>query len=165
MMRTDDQESTTDDRSEGRGTTATDDAIEQLPVVEPLHGDRDISLPVRDVDGCVDSPDDWLIARGYPRALRRGGWLYLRHNGVLAARVRVLAMVWRESRIWRTGDIGNEAGPGLAFEIDPATWERCGFELGELAGSQRQGYRYLITSADGERIAHLTVDRPLPAAF
>lgn len=164
MMRTDDQELTTDDRSEGKGPSTAGDVVE-LPVIEPLNGDKDISLPVADVEGCVGSPDDWLIARGYPLALRPGGWVYLRHNGVLAARVRVLAMVWRESRIWRTGDVGTEAGPGLAFEIDRATWERCEFELGELAGSQRQGYRYLITSADGERIAHLSVDEAVPVDF
>ena len=159
MMGSDDQGFTAHERSEGRGPATAGG------VIEPLHGDKDISVPVHDIDTYVDSPDNWLIARGYPRALRAGGWMYLRHVGVLAARVRVLAMVWRESRIWRTGDVGSEAGPGLAFEIDPSTWERCEFELGERAGSQRQGYRYLITSADGERVVHLTVDQPVPVEF
>ena len=159
MMGTDDRVFTTDERSEGRGPATAGGAR------GPLHGDKDISVPAHDIDTYVDSPDNWLIARGYPRALRAGGWVYLRHTGRLAARVRVLAMIWRESRVWRGGDAGSEAGPGLAFEIDPATWERCDYELGELAGSQRQGCRYLITSADGARIAHLTVDQPVPVEF
>jgi hypothetical protein len=133
-------------------------------IILPLSGDKDVSVPVHRLDPYLDARTDWLIGQGYPHDLRPGGWLYLRNDDHLRARVRARRMAWREERPWRTGESLDDpgAGPGLVFDVDPATWEAVAFPLGELADRQRQGYRYLITAADGASVRHLTAGDPLP---
>ncbi|MCC5952050.1 MAG: hypothetical protein JJU45_08130 [Acidimicrobiia bacterium] len=124
-----------------------------------------MSVPVYDPQPYLGAWTDWLLAQGYPHDLRAGGWVYLRLDDRLVGRVRARGMVWRDHRPWRTGDgseQGDEAGPGLAFDVDPTTWEEVEFELGELADRQRQGYRYLITSSDGRTVQHLMTSDPIP---
>jgi hypothetical protein len=50
----------------------------------------------------------------------------------------------------------------MVFDVDPDSWEEVDFPLGVLAESQRQGYRYLITSADGTQVRHLIAKDPVP---
>lgn len=148
-----------------RPTTRPRSAAEEIL---NLHGDKDISIPVPEVEPTFGARSDWLLADGYPHYLRPNGWIYLRMGDALVARVVAKRMLWRDHREWRSGpalDSGRSAGPGLVFEVDPDTWEEQNHALGELADRQRQGYRYLITSPDGSRIAHLVADSPIPEDF
>lgn len=128
-----------------------------------LTGNKDISYPVHDIDAHVDGPGrDWLLGEhGFPKELRNGGWVYLRHDGRLSARARIRGIGFRNSRPPHTGDSHEDFGPGPTLELDPNTWQRVDHDLGELAESQRQGYRYLITCADGS-IRHLTATDAIP---
>ncbi len=131
------------------------------PVPE-LEGDRDVSVPVREIAPHMDgSENDWLFGDGgFPRHLRAGGWVYIRHDGELSGRVRVRGIGFREVRPWHTGE-PEDQGPGATIEVDPTSWERVSIDLGALAESQRQGYRYLITATDGT-VTHLSATDPVP---
>jgi hypothetical protein len=129
-------------------------------LIRALEGSKDISVPVHDVGAYLVT--DWVMAtNGYPSDLRQGGWLYLRVDGALRARVRVTAMGWREERPWRTGGTGADAGPGLVFELDSATWQLVCIDLGDDAERMMQGYRYHRTTRSGE-VVHLTVGSTIP---
>lgn len=140
-----------------RPTTApksADDAI------EPLAGDKDVSMPVYDLDPYHATRTDWMPAiGGYPHSLRPNGWLYLRCGDKLIGRVRVPSMAWRDERPHRTGaQEGNEGfGPGLVFRVDPDTWEPVDQSLGEDAEKMRQGYRYHLTDRQGQ-VHHFVAD-------
>jgi len=139
-------------------TTSPKSADDQIA---PLSGTKDISVPVHQVEPYVGS--DWLMASsGYASDLRPGGWVYLRHDGHLAGRVRARSMGWRDRRPWRTGVDAGEARPGLVFEVDPSTWDDFELDLGDDAERMRQGYRYLLTTADGADVEHLAVGDPIP---
>lgn len=128
--------------------------------IQALSGTKDISVPVFKTEPYLDEQTDWLLAQGYPHDLRAGGWLYLRCDDGLRARVRVRAMRWREERPWRTGDDPHSegAGPGLVFGLIPDTWEPVNIELGDLAQDQRSGFRYLMTTAAGGVVHFRTQD-------
>jgi hypothetical protein len=119
--------------------------------IAPLAGDKDVSMPVHALDPYLGEATDWMPAvGGYPHGLRSGGWLYLRCDERLGARVRVPTMRWRHERPWRTGDDPGDNrgwGAGLVFGVDPSTWEAFDQALGEDAEWMRQGYRYHRTDA------------------
>jgi hypothetical protein len=121
-----------------------------------LVGDKDVSVPVYDFVAHAQGPEnEWLLAEsGFPWDLRQGGWIYLRHDGRLGARARVKGIEFREKRVQHTGN-PIDLGPGPAIAVDAATWEFVDIDLGDLAESQRQGYRYLITTTAG-KVVHLT---------
>lgn len=122
-------------------------------------------MPVHALNPYLGERTDWMPAvSGYPHDFRAGGWLYLRCDERLAARVRVPTMAWRAERPWRTGDNpDNEGwGPGLVFAVDPGTWEPFDQDLGEDAERMRQGYRYHRTDAAGVA-HHLMKGVPIPA--
>jgi hypothetical protein len=127
----------------------------------PLIGNKDVSVPVYDIDAHTSGDgNDWLFAEnGFPWDLRPGGWVYLRNEGRLGARARVEGIGFRTERRYHTGS--GDAGPGPTIEVDPATWETVDVDLGELAESQRQGYRYLITTVDGD-VVHLSAGKHVP---
>jgi hypothetical protein len=120
--------------------------------IRELAGDKDVSVPVPFLESTLGVRTTRLRAYGYPHDLRRGGWVYLRMGRALVARVRVVRMAWRD----------DELDPGMIFEVGPDTWEEVHFPLGDLADSQHQGYRYLITSSDGLYVVHLTSGDPVP---
>jgi hypothetical protein len=133
--------------------------------IRELRGDKDVSVPVPELEPTLGRCTDWLLAYGYPHDLRKHGWVYLRVANRLAARVKVRRMAWREVRSWRSAPAAgtdHNPGPGMVFEVDPDTWEEVDIPLGELADRQRQGYRYLITSGDGLDVRHLTVGDRVP---
>ncbi len=134
-------------------------ASEGLP---KLTGDRDMSYAVHDIGAHMKGPgNDWLFAlSGLPRQLRAGGWVYLRSDGHLGARARVTGIGFREERVQQTGE-PEDQGPGATIELDASTWEKTDHDLGELASSQRKGYRYLIACTDGS-IRHLSASEPIP---
>lgn len=132
--------------------------------IAPLDGTKDLSTPMYALEPYLGEGTDWLAAlSGYPHDLRPGGWLYLRFEERLAARVRVRAMAWRDERPVRTGDdaTGDGFGPGLVFDVDPAAWEPFDQPLGEDAERMRQGYRYHLTDRTG-RVHHLIAGDPIP---
>jgi hypothetical protein len=131
----------------------------------PLPGNKDLSCAVFEIAAHVDGPgNDWIVAKGFPAQLRPGGWIYLRHDGSLGARARVTGIGFRENRPQHTGDTTENWGPGPTIEIDASTWERIDSPLGELADSQRQGYRYLATPVTGD-VMHLMAGDPIPDDF
>ncbi len=75
------------------------------------------------IDPYLAPRTDWLVGHGYPHHLRPRGWVYLRYEDRLAARVRVVDMAWREERPVLTGEdpSGKGFGPGLVVEVDPET--------------------------------------------
>jgi hypothetical protein len=127
--------------------------------IAPLSGSKDISIPMHAVEPYLGS--DWLITQGYPHDLRPGGWVYLRVDERLAARVRAVGMRWRDDRPWRTGDEPGTFGPGLVFAVDPTSWERFDQQLGDDAERMRQGYRYHLTERGG-MVHHFMVSDPIP---
>lgn len=151
------------ERSVPRRARATKAPKSADDVIAPLAGDKDLSIPVFDSEPNVRADNDWMTATsGYPHDLRPNGWLYLRCNGALVARVRVPAMAWRDERPYRTGqDLSREwQGPGLVFAVDPATWEPFYQDLGADAESMRQGYRYHRTDKAGV-VHHLRKGDPV----
>lgn len=144
-----------------RPTTAPKSADD---VIEPLAGNKDVSMPVYEPGPYLADRTDWMPAvSGYPHSLRPNGWLYLRCDGKLIARVRVSSMAWRDERPHRTGaEPGNNGfGPGLIFAVDPETWEPVDQSLGAEAENMRQGYRYHLTDKKGTA-HHLTAVAVIP---
>ncbi len=115
------------------------------------------------IDPYLGAKTDWLVSQGYPHDLRPRGWLYLRYQERLAARVRAVGMGWREERPVRTGEDpgGKGFGPGLVFEVDPETWEPFEQALGKDAERMHQGYRYHLTDRTGV-VHHLTAGDSIP---
>jgi hypothetical protein len=128
-----------------------------------LIGDKDMSTPVFEFEPHMHGPGkDWLFPNndGFPWDLRAGGWVYLRSENVIGARVRVRHIGFRTERRLHTGD-PSDFGPGPTIEVAPGTWEKVNHPLGDLADRQRQGYRYLITTVDGS-IVHLMAGDKIP---
>lgn len=143
-----------------RPTTAPRSADD---VIASLAGTKDISVPLYALEPYLGERTDWLVAHGYPHDLRPGGWVDIRHGDSLAARVRVIAMAWRDARPGRTGDDPSWEGfgPGLVFVVGAQTWEPFDQDLGADAERMRQGYRYHLTDRAGV-VHHLMAGAPIP---
>lgn len=127
--------------------------------ISPLGGDLDMSMPVDTVTPLVGS--DWLLARTFPHYLRRAGWVYLRCEDRLQARVKAVKVIWRPERKVPTEDAYVDSGAGLAIQIDPTSWDTTiDIDLGIHAERQRHGYRYLKTN-DDDTITHYRGGRPV----
>lgn len=126
--------------------------------ISPLAGDLDMSLPVHSIDGLVGLPA--LSARAFPHYLRRSGWIYLRSNDRLQARVKATKVVWQDTR----GDLVDPArdlGAGIVIEVDPKTWDTdIDIDLGYLASRMRDGFRYLKTN-DDDTVIHYMGGKPI----
>lgn len=127
--------------------------------ISPLGGDLDMSMPVDAVEPLVGS--DWLSARTFPHYLRRAGWIYLRNDDRLQARVKVQKVIWRAERKVPTEGAFEDHGPGLAMQVDASSWDTSiDIPLGAHAERQRHGYRYLKTNEDGT-VTHYRGGRPV----
>lgn len=127
--------------------------------ISPLGGELDMSMPVDVVGELIGS--DWLMARTFPHYLRRSGWVYLRSEGRLHARVKAVKLVWRAERKAPTAGPYEDLGPGLALQVDPRTWDdSIDIDLGTHAVQQEHGYRYLMTNEDGT-VTHYRGGRPI----
>ncbi|MEM8924504.1 MAG: hypothetical protein AAGD35_13465 [Actinomycetota bacterium] len=138
---------------------ATKNPTSESDKISPLGGELDMSMPVEVVEPLIGS--DWLTARTFPHYLRRSGWIYLRSEGRLHARVKAVKMVWRAERKVPTDGPYEDLGPGLAIQVDPRTWDSLDIDLGVHAASQEHGYRYLKTNED-DTVTHYRGGRPVP---
>ena len=142
---------TTSPRATKNPTSATDK-------ISPLAGDLDMSMPVASVEKHLGSST--LAARVFPHYLRRGGWIYLRCDGLLQARVKALKVVWEDDRI-DLADPDRALGGGIAIKVDPTSWDdSVQIDLGCLAERQRDGFRYLKTN-DDDTVVHYLGGRPI----
>ncbi len=138
---------------------ATKNPTSEADKISPLGGDLDMSLPVETIDPFVGS--DWLPAHTFPHYLRRSGWIYLRTEESLLARVKAVKVVWRNERKVPTAAAYEDRGPGLAIRVDPKTWDTSvTIGLGSQADRQRHGYRYLMTN-DDDSVTHYLGGRPV----
>jgi len=126
--------------------------------ISPLAGELDMSIPVASVEKHLGSST--LAARVFPHYLRRGGWVYLRCEGVLQARVKAVRVIWEDGRTDLV-DPQRDLGGGIAIQVDPMTWDDgVSIDLGCLAERQQDGFRYLRTS-DDDSIVHFLGGRPV----
>jgi hypothetical protein len=138
---------------------ATKNPSNENDKISPLGGDLDISMPVEAVEPLVGA--EWLSARTFPHYLRRAGWIYLRCDDRLQARVKVSKVIWRVERKVPTDGAFLDHGPGLALLVDAGTWDTSiDIPLGVQAERQRHGYRYLKTDDDGA-VVHYRGGRPI----
>ncbi len=126
--------------------------------ISPLAGDLDMSMPVISVEKLLGSST--LAARVFPHYLRKGGWIYLRCEDMLQARVKAVKVIWQDERTDLV-DPERDLGGGLAIEVDPKTWDDAiNIDLGKLARRQRDGFRYLKTN-DDDTVVHYRGGRPV----
>ena len=127
--------------------------------ISPLGGDMDMSLPVDDLKSIVGSES--INVRVFPHYLKKSGWIYLRTESHLKARVKATSVIWKEKRT-DSASSGQDLGPGIAIEVDKSTWdEEVDIDLGLLAKSQQDGFRYLKTKSDG-KVVHYRGTTPIP---
>ncbi|MGH1490477.1 MAG: hypothetical protein ACRBK7_13995 [Acidimicrobiales bacterium] len=126
--------------------------------ISPLAGDLDMSIPVNDVDKLIGSPS--LSARAFPHYLRRSGWIYLRTDDRLEARVKATKVVWQDERDDLV-DPDRDLGAGIVIEVDTLTWDSdIDIDLGKLAPRMRDGFRYLKTNED-DTVTHYMGGKPI----
>jgi hypothetical protein len=127
-----------------------------------LQGDRDVSVAVCSADAYRGAA--WVPVPGHPHHLRAHGWVYLRHDGRLVARVRARGTAQLEVRPRRTPTTVDDPGfgPGRVLLVDPDTFEDTQVDLGPLASRQRSGLRYLRATRRGT-VVHLAASEPVPA--
>ncbi len=128
--------------------------------ISPLAGELDMSMPVQIIEGIIGA--EHLPARAFPHYLRRSGWVYLRSEDKLQARVKATKVVWQEERV----DLANpdrDLGAGIAIAVDARTWDsQIDIDLGSLAEKQRDGFRYLKTN-DDDSVTHYMGGKPVVA--
>lgn len=120
--------------------------------MEALTGKYDMSLPLHDVTKYCggDEPAKWLIVQGRPTLLRPGGWVYIRTEAELVARVKAVGSGTLSQRRERTGSPPGVRGPGPVVFIDPGTWDDTLWcDLSVDRSFYGQGIRYLRTFEDG----------------
>lgn len=140
---------------------ATKNPSSENDKISPLAGDLDMSLPVAAVDSAFGS--DFLAARAFPHYLRRAGWIYLRCEDKLQARVKATKVVWQDDRV-DLADPDRNLGAGIVIEVDPRSWDSdIDIDLGPLAARQRDGFRYLKTN-DDDTVTHYMGGRPVAEA-
>lgn len=126
--------------------------------ISPFAGDLDMSVPVMDVNSVFGS--QYLAARAFPHYLRRSGWIYIRCQDKLQARVKAAKVVWRDDRTDLT-EPERDLGAGIAIEVDPQSWDNgIDIDLGQHAERQRDGFRYLKTNPD-DTITHYIGGKPV----
>lgn len=121
-----------------------------------------VSVPIEADPGpraFVESPrNDFLLPVGsgktigegvLPQRLNLGGWIYLRCDQRLAARVRFRGAFWMTRRIEHlpSGDRFEDRGPGHGLVVDPATWEYVDIPISDR--EMGNGYRYYSVDPDG----------------
>lgn len=138
---------------------ATKNPSSEADKISPLGGELDMSIPVDAPEPFLGS--EWLPAHAFPHYLRRSGWIYLRTDDRLAARVKAQKVVWSSERKVPTADAYEDCGPGMVIKVDTKTWDdTIDVELGAHAERQQHGYRYLRSNDDGT-VTHYRGGRPV----
>jgi hypothetical protein len=126
--------------------------------ISPLGGDLDMSMPAAKIQDLIGSAT--LPARAFPHYLRKSGWIYLRSDERLEARVRAGKLIWQDER-FDLSEPDRDLGPGLAIQVDVDSWDGgVQIELGRQAVNQRDGYRYLMTN-DDDTVTHYRGGKPI----
>ena len=126
--------------------------------ISPLAGELDMSMPVESYESIIGA--SCLPARAFPHYLRRSGWVYLRTNDHLTARVKATKVIWEDARQC-LADPERDLGAGIAIEVDARTWDDdISIDLGDQAARQRDGFRYLKTN-DDDTVTHYMGGKPV----
>ena len=130
--------------------------------IPALFGDKDLAYEIPDANlryHVQGSDSNWLSISSMRRELRDGGWVYLQTGSKLVARCRVKTIGFRQRR-WTHEQPGDtsDAGPGGTLELYADGWEFVSIDLGADGERAIQGYRYLVTDADGTVRTASTVD-------
>lgn len=131
-----------------------------LDAAPDLFGDKDLAyeVPASSLQYYVQGPEsDWLPISSMPVELRERGWIYLKSDQWLVARVRVKKIGYREHR-WthESPEATSDVGPGPTLELDGGNWELLRKDLGPEGDIEVPGYVYLITDPDD----NVTVSAP-----
>lgn len=135
---------------------STDDPI------AALDGDKDISTDVHRTSPYLDATTDWLVAsHGYPHHLRRGGWVYLRCDERLAARVRVVRMAGETTVPSARIAQARAGGRGSSSPSIPRPGRASASRSVATPSGCARGFGYHLTDRSGH-VHHLTAGDPLP---
>lgn len=127
-------------------------------LIAPLTGSLDMSIRVEEPDKVLGLT--LLTTRTFPHHLRRSGWVYIRDAEQLIARAKAKKVVWLTERTCLAS--GEQLGAGMSLEVDPKTWdEDVVRDLGVLAESQSQGYRYLLADPETKDVVHYSGGKPV----
>ena len=99
--------------------------------------------------------NDWLFLTGFPHDLRPNGWVYVKVEGHIVARVRVRGVGYRMNvREHSPHDDGvhHLVSATATLEVDANTWDPVDFPAAETHG---QGIRYLRTNEADGTVSHL----------
>jgi hypothetical protein len=144
-----------------RGSTRGPVAFAKLPAtaddpLPELRGSHDLVYPIHDLADHRDGPDnDWLFLTVFPRGLRARGWIYVKAQGAIRARVRVVGVGFRTNVHEHTPDEAGAHAPVAStatLELDSTTWELLDVPA---AVTHQQGFRYLDTDEANGVITHL----------
>ena len=124
-----------------------------------LIGNHDLVYPIHRLADHMEGPrKDFLFLTVFPHHLRPTGWVYVKVEGRVVARVRVRRVGYRRDVQEHTPD---ERGVYLCreststLELDPNTWEPVDFPAAE---THQQAIRYVATNDDGT-VSHLVTGK------
>jgi hypothetical protein len=131
-----------------------------------------VSLPVEAGPGVKafigSDRNDWLFPVGSgktegaegvcPQRLNTPGWIFLRTEQRLQARVKFVGVDYAQARrehIASDDGVHHDRGAGYLLRVDPSTWERIDIPISVRQSGN--GYRYYDVTTDGTVIFR-TVD-------
>jgi len=134
-----------------------------------------VSLPIEAEPGVnafvLSERNRWLFPVGsgkafgaegsLPRRLNTPGWIFLRAEHELRARVRFVGarrQQIRQEHIASDDGVCHDRGPGYVLEVDPTTWKVLDQPILLSAAEQGNGYRYYDVNDDGLEPTFRTVD-------
>jgi hypothetical protein len=121
-----------------------------------LIGGHDLVYPTHSLSDHMSGPgNDWLFLTGFPHDLRPSGWVYVKVEGQIVARVRARGVGYRIDVREHTPDehgVHQLVASTPTLELDPETWELVDFPAAETHG---QGIRYIETNDADGTVSHL----------
>lgn len=165
------------ERAAERSKRVAEGGLHLVPTaVTVLDGGFDgVSLPVESspgVEAFVQSDrNGWLFPVGsgktfgaegsLPRRLNTPGWIFLRSDHELRARVRFLGVERRQVRLEHIASddgVFHDRGPGFVLAVDASSWTVLTQPIPLSAAEQGNGYRYYDVSADGSSVTFRMVE-------
>jgi hypothetical protein len=144
-----------------RRSTKSPVAFAKLPVtatdpLPELRGSHDLVYPIHSLADHMDGPgNDWLFLTVFPRGLRPKGWIYVKVQNTIQARVRVVGVGFRTLVQQHTPDdqgVHANVASTATLELDRDTWENLVFPA---AVTHQQGIRYADTDEANGVVTHL----------